>query len=224
MSAEVDRVKGGWGWLLLPLLVMLVGSNSVFGLFMATSGDLATASRQTNAIGPVTWSVLQLLLLVFAVRQLRKSGASLGQLVGAGVRPRKDALLGLGVAVVASVVILLLLGLQSSFGDSAGPPWPRSVLIYWTLVTSVTAGVGEEIYFRGFLFHRLGRLGRLPLLLVTSLSFSLWHVAPNMLLHTFALGLLFGGVYAVTGRLFPVIVAHVGTDVIGGSGMLLGYW
>ena len=101
-------------------------------------------------------------------------------------------------------------------------PFPIWAIVWWTVVTSVTAGVGEEIYFRGFLFKRLDRLSRPVLQLATSLAFAVRHLSPVMLLHTFLMGLVFGWIYLRTKRLFPVILGHILVDVVGGIWMLTG--
>lgn len=221
--AQRQQSKGGWVWLLLPLLLMFAGSNIVFGLFLLRLGDVAAASEQTQAVGPVTWSVLQLVLLWIAVRQLRRSGTSVSGLIGFDPeRLSRDLGLGVVIAVVASGVVLLSLRAVEPIFGAGEIPFPRWAILWWTLVTSITAGVGEELYFRGFLFERLGRLSAPVLLSVTSLAFAVWHIAPNMLLHTFLLGLGFGWIYLRMGRLFPVVLGHVFTDVLGGMWMLAG--
>ena len=116
------------------------------------------------------------------------------------------------------------MGLPQPFFESRALPWPRWVIAYWTFVTSLTAGFGEEFYFRGFLFHRLGRF-RTPLLLIaTSMAFSIWHLAPNMLVHTFLVSLLFGSAYLRSGRLLPGALGHTLTNMLGDLGMLAGWW
>lgn len=214
--------RGGWGWLALPLAVMVVGGNVAFGLFFLRSGDVRDAARATLALGPVTWSILQLVLLAVGAWRLRVGGSSVAEKMGWEGRRPLDVAIGVAGALVASMSILAIQAAQGTGGGA--PPWPRPVLVYWTFVTSVTAGLGEEVYFRAFLFHRFRRLSAGPLLLLTSAAFAIWHVSPSMLLHTFVVGLLFGALYLWTKRLLPVVIAHALTDLVGGAGMLLGWW
>jgi len=72
-ESESDSRKGGWMWLFLPVLLMLVGSNLVFGVFFASSPSLQAASRRTLEIGPITWSVLHVVLLGVALWQIRRA-------------------------------------------------------------------------------------------------------------------------------------------------------
>ena len=220
---ETSHRRGGWGWLLVPSLLMVLGSNVVFGAFMLRFKDVTVAGPATFSVGPVTWSVLHLILIWIALRRLRASRISLRDIIGFE-RERLLSDLGLGVAIAAAgtaVVLLSLRALEPLFGAGA-PPFPIWAIVWWTLVTSVTAGVGEEIYFRGFLFKRLDRLSRPVLLLVTSLAFAVWHLSPVMLLHTFLIGLVLGWIYLRTKRLFPVILGHILVDVVGGIWMLTG--
>lgn len=213
--------RGGWAWLFVPALVMLVGNYLVFGAFMLRFGEAAAAGAATIGAGPVIWSVLHLILIWIALRQLRTSGISLRDLIGFERQELlRDVRLGVVIAAAGTAVVLLSLrALEPVFGAGA-VPFPMWAVLWWTVVTSVTAGVGEEVYFRGFLFERLNRLSVPFLLLVTSLSFAVWHLSPVMLLHTFVMGLVFGWVYLRTKRLFPVIVGHTFVDVVGGIWML----
>lgn len=216
-TEEKSGQRGGWGWLLLPVLLMFVGSNLVFGLFMLRLSNLAEAGAATRAAGPVIWSVLQMMLLWIAVRRLRTLQVSLGGLIGLE-RQRLLRDLGLGVVIAGAgtaVILLSLRAIEPIFGVGT-VPFPTWGILWWTTIGAVTAGIGEEIYFRGFLFERLGRLSAPTLLVVTSLAFAVWHASPVMLLHTFLGGILLGWVYLRTRRLFPVILGHAFTNVVGG--------
>ncbi len=218
--------RGGWGWVFLPLLLMLLGANIVWGLFMLKFGDPAEAGKETFRVGPVTWSILQLVLLWIAHRELRKMGRPLKDLIG--YRPNRlpqDALLALGLAVVSTLVIAAFTQVISRLLPPTGEevtfyPW---ALVWWTVIGSLTAGIGEEAYFRGFLMERLKWMKPGGRLLITSLGFALWHANPLLFPHTFVVGLLYGGVYLREQRLFPVMVGHALTNIIGGVLMGLGW-
>lgn len=84
---------------------------------------------------------------------------------------------------------------------------------------SVTAGVCEEILFRGLLFHCLQAapfsLAPLPTLLVGSALFGLAHMGQGFkgVLVTGAAGLFLGGLYMVTGSLLLPIAVHILIDL-----------
>ena len=216
-TEEKSGQRGGWGWLLLPAVLMFVGFQLVSGGFIMRLSDIEAALAATFAAGPVWWSALQLVLLWIAWRQLRAARVSVWDLVGFE-RQRLFRDLGFGVVMAgaaAAVVVLSLRVVEAILGPGPGlfPTWG---ILWWTTIGAVTAGIGEEIYFRGFLFERFSRLSAPTLLVATSLAFAVWHNAPFMLLHTFLVGLGFGWVYLRTKRLFPVILGHTFTNVIGG--------
>ncbi len=88
----------------------------------------------------------------------------------------------------------------------------------WGVVLSLTAGICEEIVYRGFVFWRLSSLlGVVPAMVLTNLVFALAHVATGLknCLLSFVLGLLFSLVYLYTGDLWLSITCHVAIDLLG---------
>ena len=94
----------------------------------------------------------------------------------------------------------------------------------------IGAGFGEEVFFRGFLFERLGRLlgarpaAKAAAVLVTSIWFGLDHLQVQGLAgmeQALIVGLVFGTVYAVTGRLWLLIAAHAAFDL---TALAIIYW
>ena len=94
----------------------------------------------------------------------------------------------------------------------------------------VDAGFGEETVFRGWMFERFGKLfgrsawARTLIVLITSILFSLAHYSVQGLPgseQALITGMVFGTIYAVTGRLFMVMVTHVAFDVMA---LAMIYW
>jgi len=90
------------------------------------------------------------------------------------------------------------------------------------LIVIASAGFGEETVFRGFLFDRFGRLfGRsrmaiIGIVLLTSLLFAAGHYLDQGVFgveQAFFTGLFFGSVFAATGNLWLVMVAHAAFDL-----------
>ena len=86
----------------------------------------------------------------------------------------------------------------------------------------VGAGFGEETVFRGFLFERLGKLfgsgtgARIAIVLITSLLFGVAHYSSQGAMGTeqgIITGLIFGTIFAITGRLFTLMCAHAAFDL-----------
>jgi hypothetical protein len=81
----------------------------------------------------------------------------------------------------------------------------------------VGAGFGEETVFRGYLFERLGALlgkgarARAATVILTSGLFALAHYTGQGLpgvQQSAAVGLVFGTVFAATGRIWTLMFAH----------------
>ena len=81
-------------------------------------------------------------------------------------------------------------------------------LVVWTPFT-------EEIFFRGFVFAGLlPRFGSTGAMIVSALIFSVFHIAPGVLIPIFITGLLLAWLYRRTGSLWPCIAAHAGQNAI----------
>jgi membrane protease YdiL (CAAX protease family) len=87
----------------------------------------------------------------------------------------------------------------------------------------VSAGFGEEVVFRGYLFERLQRLfgtsaaARTGIVIFTSALFALAHVKGQGLPgaeQAAITGLVFGGLYALTGELWTVMIVHAAFDLM----------
>jgi hypothetical protein len=80
------------------------------------------------------------------------------------------------------------------------------------------AGFAEETVFRGWMFERLGKfLGSKPAIVIaTAMLFGLDHYAnqgiPGVEQATIV-GLVLGTIFAMTGRLFMLMIAHAAFDL-----------
>lgn len=149
----------------------------------------------------------------------RKVAAQLGLLhpdvpreIGVGL------ILGLGawVAVLAAALALGLaiyfLGGQDSLPKSppAVLPWIAGLPLVLRLLLSLSAGVAEELFFRGFLQPRVG-------ILLSTLCFSLAHLSygqPFLLFGVTLLSLIYGSLVRWRQNLWPAIAAHALFDAI----------
>ena len=99
----------------------------------------------------------------------------------------------------------------------------RAALPGVVLTMIVGAGFGEETIFRGYLFERFGKLfgtgtgAKAFIVLLTSVVFALGHYA-NLGLpgveQAMITGLVFGTIFAVTGRIWMVMCAHAAFDLM----------
>lgn len=92
------------------------------------------------------------------------------------------------------------------------------------------AGFGEETVFRGWMFERLGKLfgsgwrAKTLIVAITSILFGLSHYAIQGLAgveQATIFGIIFGSIFAITGRIFMLMVAHAVFDL---TALAIIYW
>ncbi len=89
----------------------------------------------------------------------------------------------------------------------------------WFYATSITAGICEELLYRGFLFWYLEPLvGSIGAWLLSSLLFGLAHAYQGIsnIFRTGLLGLVMGLVYLLTESLLAPMVLHAVVDILAG--------
>jgi len=86
----------------------------------------------------------------------------------------------------------------------------------------VTAGFGEETLYRGWMFERLGRLlgqsvlAKIATIVITTIPFAALHYFEQGfpgVEQAIITGLTFGSIFAVTGRIFTLMIAHAAFDL-----------
>jgi len=98
-------------------------------------------------------------------------------------------------------------------------PQTKSELKWFTIGVSSSAGICEELLFRGYLMWLLTPyIGIIGAMVVSSALFGLNHIYQGWsgVLNTSLLGLVFAFVYWLTGSLWTVIVLHLLIDVLAG--------
>jgi uncharacterized protein len=131
-------------------------------------------------------------------------------------------MLGVALKLVMKAIVMPLLGAPPTneayrylVGNAAALPG----ILYLVIVG---AGFGEETLFRGYLFERLGKLfrsGRGPkvlTVLLTAAFFGLVHYPEQGrpgVEQALVVGLVFGTIYAITQRLWLLMVAHAAFDL-----------
>jgi uncharacterized protein len=153
------------------------------------------------------------------------------------VRPRswsRDLALGIALGIVfkflMKALVMPLLGappINEAFHYLTGN---RAALPGAVYAMIVGAGFGEETVFRGYLFERLGKLlgsglrAKTSTVLLTSALFGLGHSSlqglPGVEQGTIT-GLLFGTLFAVTGRIWIPMFAHAAFDL---TALAIIYW
>ena len=143
---------------------------------------------------------------------------------------------GYAAAIAINAVCLLLVfpafGLKlPSFAALGTIKGDVGAYFYWLLLAWVSAALGEELLFRGFIWSRLERLvggGKaavLPALILQALLFSLGHLYQGLAgaLVTGGLGLVLGWVYLAGRRnLVACMLLHGLIDTVSITAMFLG--
>jgi membrane protease YdiL (CAAX protease family) len=206
----------------------------------STGGRLAADLRGFGVLGTVVFLLILALALVHLPLDLETAAAAIAILVWARVShtPLRDIglarpaswlrvlligiVLGIAIKLVEKALILPLLG-APAVNPAAQHLIGRPVRLLISIVYMVvSAGICEEIVYRGYMFERLGRLlgdgiaARLLIVAVSSLVFGLVHYDQGFysVLNGGIGGLMFGAIYLVSVRqLWLVIVAHAAYDL-----------
>jgi len=88
----------------------------------------------------------------------------------------------------------------------------------WSFV-AISAGITEEIIYRGYLFYALGMifpgLSLIYILLITTIIFGTGHIyLGKEAIKSTLLGLIFGIFYIVFDSVFPIIIIHITQDLV----------
>ena len=129
---------------------------------------------------------------------------------------------GVAFKILMKTIVMPLLGappINQAYhflaGNTAAIPWMLYVIIFG-------AGFGEETLFRGWMFERLGKLfgagvwAKTLIVLITSAWFGWDHYAGQGLAgaeQATIVGLVFGTIFAISGRIFLLIIAHAAFDL-----------
>ena len=145
------------------------------------------------------------------------------------VRPRswvKTILIGIvfGVALkfVMKALVMPLLGappVNQAYHFVTGNAAVIPMMLYTIIVT---AGFGEETLYRGWMFERLGKLfgqsvpAKVAIVLTSALLFAAAHLTGQGIPgaeQALVVGIVLGSIFAVTGRIFMLMVAHTAFDL-----------
>ena len=91
----------------------------------------------------------------------------------------------------------------------------NSGLLYNLLIGCIVAPIGEEFFFRKWLYKKVGRYGERLYVLLGGLLFALMHANLSQLLYAFVLGAVFCYIYAKTGKLWYTIALYIIINLIG---------
>ena len=137
---------------------------------------------------------------------------------------------GIAFKFLMKSIVMPLLGadpINQAYHYLAGNPAALPGAIFLMIVV---AGFGEETVFRGYLFERFGKLlgpsvwAKTVTVLLTSGWFGILHYSVQGLSgaeQATVTGLVFGTIFAVTGRIWMLMVAHAAFDL---TALAIIYW
>jgi hypothetical protein len=137
---------------------------------------------------------------------------------------------GSAFKLLLKMIVLPLLGadpINHAYHYLAGN---RAALPEMIFVLIVVAGFGEETVFRGYLFERFGKLfgssvwAKAIIVLITASWFGALHYAEQGLAgaeQAAIVGLVYGTIFAITGRIWMLMVAHAAFDL---TALAIIYW
>lgn len=153
------------------------------------------------------------------------------------VRPRSWArtivggvLFGVALKFAMKSLVMPLLGappVNQAFHYLAGNTAEIPRTLYAMIIG---AGFGEEVIFRGWAFERLGRIfgrdgwAKVVIVVLTSAWFGYEHYAFQGMVgvqHAAIVGLIFGSIFAATGRIIILMIAHAAFDL---TALAMIYW
>jgi membrane protease YdiL (CAAX protease family) len=145
------------------------------------------------------------------------------------VRPRSwtrvlaiGIIFGVAFKLLMKAIVMPLLGappVNQAYHWVAGN---TAALPYMVFLMVVVAGFGEETLYRGWMFERLGKLfgtsvwAKTSIVVLTSVVFAAPHYLDQRIAgveQALISGLVFGTIFARTGRIFLLMVAHAAFDL-----------
>lgn len=137
---------------------------------------------------------------------------------------------GVAFKFAMKAIVMPLLGappINQAYHWVTGNP---AVLPYMFFLLIVVAGFGEETLFRGWMFERLAKLlgsslwAKSAIVLITTSIFASLHFFDQGIpgvQQAAITGLVFGTVFAMTGRIFMLMIAHAAFDL---TALAMIYW
>ena len=137
---------------------------------------------------------------------------------------------GIAFKFLMKMIVMPFLGvdpINRAYHYLAGNPAAMLAMLFAVIVG---AGFGEETVFRGYLFERFGKLfgsstaAKTAIVLLTSTLFAAAHYHVQGLAgveQATITGLVFGTIFAITGKIFMLMFAHAAFDV---TALAMIYW
>jgi uncharacterized protein len=177
--ADIDRER------LTREVWVLIGAAVAFPALVVAAA--ATGIPRDALYSPI--KVLMFLAIPLLAFRVFRGGAPQAPKARWTTRLDRTRLLAPIVPVVAWIAVARLGPLAPPAVSLAGLPDPATIAVA-SLITLLTAGVLEEVFYRGFLQTRLESLvGRWPAIAASSVLFAAMHIASHVQVNTLAVDL-----------------------------------
>mgnify|MGYP001000214687 CR=1 FL=1 len=125
------------------------------------------------------------------------------------------------IAAMANALFLFILSLLGNLNVPELPTATNtSQYILLLVIISLSAGICEEVFFRGFILRGYQKLGRAKSVIISSILFGIFHFNIYNLLGPIILGIIFGYLVLLTDSLYAGIIGHI---VNNGFAVTLGF-
>jgi membrane protease YdiL (CAAX protease family) len=173
-----------------------------------------------NFIMPPLSAILVLIWVKISDTPWREIGyvrpRSWGKTIATGI------VFGVALKFVMKAIVMPLFGappINQAYHFVTGNPAVIPMMIYTMIVI---AGFGEETFYRGWMFERFGKLlgqsvfAKIAIVVITSILFASVHYPEQGIPgveQALMTGLIFGSIFAVTGQIFMLMIAHAAFDL-----------
>jgi membrane protease YdiL (CAAX protease family) len=214
-----------WHLCVLVLVTLVLAAGGAF--FQSQSAPSAEAIRQQNALVPLYLSLIgfEWLLFLYVWFGLRLGRRKVMELVGGRWTDWKDVARDVAIGLVfwilwreAGALVKLALGQNSAKSIASLLPEGPIELLLW-LALSISAGICEEVVYRGYLQQQFSRLTRSPAagLLAQAILFGISHGYQGWkpVVTITGYGALYGLLAHWRRNLRSCMIAHAWSDAIG---------
>lgn len=218
--------------IILPLILNIFLTPMIVILGVSLTEFLSSPTYYIYAYGFILWSIYHVFLFFLTYYFLKAEKETLKQLIGPITDKTWQSIVTVSGLLILSIILFQLIEATLSnliYGPDSWEQFlneyqrlPLGIIIYGIVVTSLTAGICEEVVWRGYIQTRLESLfkGRILLAVtIQALIFGLWHSVSLHTLFTAIYGLVAGIIYSKTRRLIPIMIGHWLGDVISFSAM-----
>ena len=173
-----------------------------------------------NSIMPPLSAILVLIWVKISDTPWREIGyvrpRSWGKTIATGI------VFGVALKFVMKAMVMPLIGappINQAYHFVTGNPAVIPMMIYTMIVI---AGFGEETFYRGWMFERFGKLlgqslfAKIAIVVITSILFASVHYPEQGISgaeQALMTGLIFGSIFAITGQIFMLMIAHAAFDL-----------